>query len=461
MQWRRDLWLAILTIGTVAFVVGERILSTSDEPGLVAPVLVIGVMTAPMAFYAACRGRHFTLPTWVVVAAVAIAAVLGSVMSGLLGYYALLGLGPVATVAVSLVEESVTLLVPLAALFALPTRRASDGLLVGAAAGGGFAVAQTVGYLVTLPSVVGPSAHDVLLRGWLAPAAQLAWGGITALALWLAAQEHWNGRSLRRLVLAITGVVALHALWEGAHGVAVRVLLTVLSAALLGWVVVRTVARRGVSTRVLPRSAAPTRGATPPRAAASPRGAAPTRGAARAESGGVAPHEGSAGSPVQDRVAVNSAPHAEGATARAATATAPAVVEPPPAADIESAVEAEVAPVTQVTVAPEVLPAEEPPVQAPLTGMAEGEWEPVPTPPASTEEPPRVTEKPSAAADETAPRGAANPRPTAPRTAGKPGGTKKPNGARKPGPAAPRAKKSTPRPTPTTTQAAATEPGTD
>ncbi|EXG79350.1 putative membrane protein [Cryptosporangium arvum DSM 44712] len=292
MQWRRDLWLAILTIGTVAFVVGERILSTSDEPGLVTPVLVIGAMTAPMAFYAACRGLHFTVPTWVVVASMAIAAALGSVMSGLLGYYALADLGPVATVAVSLVEESVTLLVPLAALFALPTRRASDGLLVGAAAGGGFAVAQTVGYLVTLPSVVGPAAHDVLVRGLLAPAAQLAWGAITALALWLAAQEHWNGRSLRRLVLAITGVVALHALWEGVHGVPGRLLLTVLSGVLLGWVVVRTVARRGVSTRVLSRS-----GVSSARVGAGGKpGSAPAKpGSAGSHPGGAGAHPGGAG----------------------------------------------------------------------------------------------------------------------------------------------------------------------
>lgn len=277
MQWRRELWLAVLIIGSGTFVAGERILAASNEPGLVTPILVIGVATAPVAFYVACRGHRFTLPGGVVVAAAVSAAVLGSAMAGLLGYYALVGLGPVATVGVALAEESVTLLVPLAVLFALPTRRAADGLLVGAAAGAGFAVAETAGYLMTLPSIVGPAAHDVLLRGLLAPAAQLAWGGIAAAALWLAAQEHWNARALRRLVLAMSGVIALHALWESVDGVATRTALTVLNGVLLGWVLTRTTSRRGVPTRVLSRPDDPT---------------GPKRGAVGAERGAVSTERG-------------------------------------------------------------------------------------------------------------------------------------------------------------------------
>ncbi|MFG1920534.1 PrsW family glutamic-type intramembrane protease [Cryptosporangium sp. NPDC048952] len=324
MQWRRDLWLAVLAIGTAAFVVGERILAASGEPGLVTPVLVIGVVTAPTAFYAACRGMHLTLPTWAVVASAVVGAVLGSVLSGLLGYSALVSLGPVATVAVSLVVESVILLVPLAVLATrLLGRRASDGLLVGAAAGAGFAVAQTLGYLLT------SGDHSVLVRGLLAPASQLAWSGIAASALWLAAQEHWNARALRRLVLAVSGVVALHALWESVHGVPARVVLTALNALLLGWVTLRTTSRRGVPTRVLPRPAVAPRpaGTRHPDPADAPRTAA-SAGPRTASPAGAAP----AGAPRPANTSTAGATAARaagtGATGAGATATRTAGASP-------------------------------------------------------------------------------------------------------------------------------------
>ncbi|GAA3386735.1 PrsW family glutamic-type intramembrane protease [Cryptosporangium minutisporangium] len=345
MQWRRDLWLVVLAIGAGAFAAGERILAASDQPGLVTPVLVVGLATAPAAFYAACLGRQlrFTLPTWVVVASAAVAALLGAGMAGLLAYPVLDELGPVSTVAVALVKESVTLLVPLAVLFALPTRRAADGLLVGAAAGVGFAVAETVGYLVTSPDVVGPTAHAVLVRGLLSPAAHLAWAGIVAAALWLAALEHWSGRALRRLVLAMSGVVVLRALWESADSVPVRVLLTALSALLLGWVMVRIIGpRRGVPTRVLARPGAATDGAaeSPARPAAAagahpaaPVGARPAAPAgARPVAAGVGARPAGATGGASSAGAADPAPIPPSSAAAPAPSATPTPAAPDPAA---------------------------------------------------------------------------------------------------------------------------------
>ncbi|MFI5955514.1 PrsW family glutamic-type intramembrane protease [Cryptosporangium sp. NPDC051539] len=275
MQWRRDLWLAVLAIGAGFFAAGERLLAASDLPGLVTPVLVIGLGTAPAAFWVGCvaRSMRFALPTWVVGFAALAGAVLGATFAGLLGYPVLDSLGIVAGLAVALVKVSVTMLVPLAVLFALPSRRAADGLLTGAAAGCGFVAAETVAYLVTASSSVGPTAHAVLVRGFFGSAAYLAWGGIAGVALWLAAAEHWSGRAVRRFVLALVGVVVLHALWDGMDGVPGRLALTVLSVGVLAGVMAAA-ARRAVSSRLLPRTRPPASGVAGGVAGPAARGAA-------------------------------------------------------------------------------------------------------------------------------------------------------------------------------------------
>ena len=240
MQWRRDLWLLVLAIGAGLFVAGERTLAATNDPSLITPLILIGAATAPAAFTALSYGRELrcTLPAAVLVGVAALAGLFGAAVAGLLTYGTLNSLGPLPTLAVALVEEGVALLVPLAALWVFASRRAMDGLLVGAAAGAGFAAAETLSYLITsLVGGGGAIGHELLVRGLLGPAAHLAWTGIAATALWLAAQERRSARSLRRFVLAAAGVVLLHTLWEIASPVPLRLGLTAVSVALLGWVV--------------------------------------------------------------------------------------------------------------------------------------------------------------------------------------------------------------------------------
>jgi RsiW-degrading membrane proteinase PrsW (M82 family) len=238
MQWRRDLWLLVLAIGAGLFVAGERALAATNDPSLITPLILIGAATAPAAFTALSYGRELrcTLPGAVLIGVAVLAGLFGAAVAGLLTYGTLESLGPLPTLAVALVEEGVALLVPLAVLWALPGRRAADGLLVGAASGAGFAAAEALSYLIT--ALVGSAgAHALLVRVLLGTAAHLAWTSIAATALWLAVQERWSARSLRRFVLAAAGVVLLHTLWEIASPVPLRLGLTAVTFALLGWVV--------------------------------------------------------------------------------------------------------------------------------------------------------------------------------------------------------------------------------
>lgn len=243
MQWRRDLWLLVLAVGAGLFVAGERTLAATENPSLITPLILVGAATAPAAFTALSHGRELrcTLPGTVLAGVAALAGLFGAAVAGLLSYQTVDSLGLLPTLAVAVLEEAVALLMPLAVLWALPTRRAADGLLIGAAAGAGFAATEAASYLVTAlvdgGGAIGTTDHELLGRGLLGPAAHLAWTGIAATALWLAAQEKWNARALRRFVLAAAGVVLLHTLWELADSVPARLCLTGVALALLGWVV--------------------------------------------------------------------------------------------------------------------------------------------------------------------------------------------------------------------------------
>ena len=243
MQWRRDLWLLVLAVGAGLFIAGERTLAATENPSLIVPLILVGAATAPAAITALSYGRDLrcTLPGAVLAGVAALAGLVGAAIAGLLTYQTLDSLGLLPTLAVAVLEEAATLLMPLAVLWALPTRRAADGLLVGAAAGAGFAAAEAASYLITAlvdrGGAIGTIDHELLVRGLLGPAAHLAWTGIATTALWLAVQEGWNARALRRFGLAAAGVVLLHTLWQIADSVPTRLCLTALAVALLGWVV--------------------------------------------------------------------------------------------------------------------------------------------------------------------------------------------------------------------------------
>jgi RsiW-degrading membrane proteinase PrsW (M82 family) len=159
------------------------------------------------------------------------------------------------TFVVGLIEESAKLLVPLALLLLTGYRSAADGLVIGVTVGMGFAVLETMGYgFVTLllsKGNIGAVEQLLFLRGVLAPAAHLAWTGLSCAAL----HRAWSsGRP--RAVLAFVGmfvlVVVLHGLWDAMSSPLAYLVLGLVSLGLLGREVRRTLlpgraADRGLS----------------------------------------------------------------------------------------------------------------------------------------------------------------------------------------------------------------------
>jgi RsiW-degrading membrane proteinase PrsW (M82 family) len=225
------LWLPVLIVGAALYGLLLLALERTGDPIYVPSVILVGAAVVPIAFVTFISGRRLVFG--VGGTAIGLTALLGGLVgvlaAGTLEYATLHSLGAVPLLAVGLIEEAAKLLVPLGVLVLLRRRRQpADGLLLGVAAGAGFAVLETMGYaLVALVESRGDLTvlNSILVdRGLLSPAAHMAWTGLAAAALWRAADRRWRVRPTAAFVGVFLLVAVLHALWDGttsgwAHGV--------------------------------------------------------------------------------------------------------------------------------------------------------------------------------------------------------------------------------------------------
>ena len=243
--WRRYGWLVVLLLGGGLFKLDEQTLVHTGDPNYVPSVVLIGAAVVPLAFVAFVYGRRlpYDVPTGVVVATALVGGVVGTVVAGSWEFETLRRFGVLPTLGIAVIEELSKLLTPLLILFVLPYRRTADGLLLGVASGAGFAALETMGYgfvvLLRSGGDVGATAHLLLLRGVLSPAAHMAWTGITAAALFACREDHWRFGSIVRFVIVLGIAVTLHALWDSVANLHDYVYLAGAGLVALGWVTYR------------------------------------------------------------------------------------------------------------------------------------------------------------------------------------------------------------------------------
>ncbi|WP_133901423.1 PrsW family glutamic-type intramembrane protease [Actinophytocola oryzae] len=240
---RRWLWVVVLVVCGLLFGAVWWVLRETGNPNLVPALILLGSAVIPLTFVTFVAGQRvgFGVGAGTVGTVVLVGGVVGVVLAGLVEYDTVRGLGALPMVGVGLIEEAAKLTAPVAVLLVLVVlrrRRApADGLLLGVAAGAGFAVLETMGYaLVVLVESSGSldALDDVLLmRGAMSPAAHMAWTGITAAALWAAAGRGWKGWSWLWFVGGFAVAVALHATWDSANSTWVYVVLGAVSLGIL------------------------------------------------------------------------------------------------------------------------------------------------------------------------------------------------------------------------------------
>ncbi len=216
-------WWRVLLIGLSLYLVGLAVLVLTDNPNLFPTVVMLGNFMVPATYVAFFyERRHLTnlsLPT----------TALSFFYGGVLGVFAAALLEPIfihrldflTAFEVGLIEEFAKIL---GVLVIARTRRHDseiDGLILGAAAGMGFAALESSGYAFSaflrsggsLSATVGVT----LLRGFLSPLGHGTWTAILAAVLFResrAGRFHIN----RQVIGAYLTVVVLHGLWDGLPG---------------------------------------------------------------------------------------------------------------------------------------------------------------------------------------------------------------------------------------------------
>ncbi len=219
---RRHAWIGTLALGTGLFFVDERTLVATSNPNFLPSVILLGAAVVPAAFvtFIYTRRLPYDVPVGFVWTTAIVGGVIGTVVAGLLEFSTLRRLGFLPMLAVGTCEEVAKLVIPAAVLVLTDYRRRADGLLVGVAAGAGFAALETMGYglvaLVQSHGSVTSVQNLLMIRGLLSPAGHMAWTGVTAAALWSASRDGWTRDSVLRFLGTFVAVCVLHAAWDAA-----------------------------------------------------------------------------------------------------------------------------------------------------------------------------------------------------------------------------------------------------
>lgn len=216
-------WWRVLLTGLLLYVLGIIVLIVSSNPNLFPTVVMLGSFLVPVTyvvfFYNRRHLSQLTLPATAM--SFFYGGVLGVFASALLEPLFIRQLDLLTVFLVGLIEEFAKIL----GVLVIARRRRHDseldGLILGAAAGMGFAALESNGYAFIAFLRSGGSLSltvlVTLLRGLLSPVGHGTWTAILASVLF---RESAIGRFHinRKVMGAYLTVAILHGLWDGLPG---------------------------------------------------------------------------------------------------------------------------------------------------------------------------------------------------------------------------------------------------
>lgn len=255
-QWRRW-WWKMLIVGVMLYGVVNNVTFTTDNVFLLPQLFMIGTFLVPIVYtaYLYEDGTLYDVPLSKIALVFFFGGVVGTLVASLLlarfitaggeGFFGALPLSSALIVGLS--EELAKLIVLVPFLFfarrAYPT--VMHGLVIGAAAGMGFAAFESMGYAFLALVVPGGGIelmHETIRqRALLAPLGHGTWTAIITAAMW---REQAEGRfplSLNVLIAFLTAAL-LHAMWDFLPQLRVPILnlpLTMLVLGLIGLLILR------------------------------------------------------------------------------------------------------------------------------------------------------------------------------------------------------------------------------
>jgi protease PrsW len=221
----RRTWLRIFLTGLALWLLTVLVTFLTGNPNLVPTLVLLGSFLVPVTFVVWAFGRRHSgeVTAELLFSTFVTGGVLGVLAASLLESY-LLHPSAWLFLGVGLIEEAVKLLALAFLTRRLAHKYASDGIVLGAAVGFGFAAFESAGYAFTaLFTEQGLSLMQLvqteLLRGLLAPVGHGLWTAILGGVLFSASgREHFALTG--RLLFSYLGVSVLHALWDSMHSIA-------------------------------------------------------------------------------------------------------------------------------------------------------------------------------------------------------------------------------------------------
>lgn len=217
---RRHTWIKVLTTSAVFYILLLVALLLTDNSNLFPTLIMVGSFMVPVSyvvfFYEHRHLSRLTLPT--ITLAFLYGGVLGLLAASILEPIFIRQLNLGAILRIGLIEEFAKILGVL--VIARHKRHDSemDGLILGAAAGMGFAALESSGYAFTAflasHGSISTTVEVTLLRGLFSPLGHGTWTAILASVMF---RESRNGRFRinSKVIGAYLLVSILHALWDG------------------------------------------------------------------------------------------------------------------------------------------------------------------------------------------------------------------------------------------------------
>jgi protease PrsW len=213
-------WLQIFVSGLVLLYLVERTLVATANLNFVPSAILLGAFLVPVTFVTYLYER---LPDWdVPLPAIAVCflwgGVLATVVAGTLEYDVVRNLGFLPKLLIALIEEPAKLMVPLIFYFLGRYRSEAAGVVLGVAAGMGFAALETMGYafvsLLQSRGSLGVLDEVLLVRGLTSPAGHASWTGLVCAVLWRERLVAGRTALNRQVFGALAVAVILHTLWD-------------------------------------------------------------------------------------------------------------------------------------------------------------------------------------------------------------------------------------------------------
>jgi RsiW-degrading membrane proteinase PrsW (M82 family) len=236
---RRWGWVLVLVAGVVFFGIDREVYALTHNPNLIPGLLLVGASILPATFVVSLMGQRLRVdvPAIALISVAAATGALAVAASGLIEYHTLEATDHLPAITIAVIEETTKLLIPAVLLTARKWRRPINGLVIGVAAGGGFAVMETLGYsAVTLlnshASVINVE-NVLLIRSIFTPMTHMAWTGLTTAGLWWAVARRGKPQAIAWAIGIFALAVALHTAWDSFHTIGTDIALATITLAAL------------------------------------------------------------------------------------------------------------------------------------------------------------------------------------------------------------------------------------